>query len=104
MLKKEKFLNIRQHEIDKDGKLLDHYQTPVLIRFCVLSSDPDSADPDKLTENAYIWSYGYDRKNHVNAKPAWTATDHGGPTEFDKVEAANIEGSPGSNEDDVFTW
>lgn len=104
VLKKNKFLNIRQHEIDGAGRLLDHFMTPILIRFCVLSSDPTDPDPSKLTEKVYIWSYGFDRKNHVNASTSWEDDDHGAAPEFDQDEADNIEASPDSKEDDIFTW
>ena len=105
LLKSMKFLNVRQHEIDGAGKLLDHFMTPVIIRFCVLSSDPADPDPDKLTEKVYLWSYGFDRKNQVNASTVWDEGAHGGAPEYDQEEADNIEASPADpNEDDLFTW
>lgn len=97
VLTSTKFLDVNKNNV-VGGELKDHFNTSILIRFLVL---PPSTNSEKLTEKVYIWSYGGDRRNEVNAAASYVNT---GATAYDQVEAGNIENSPPKDKDDITTW
>ncbi len=76
----------------KNGRLVDDFGTPVIVRFLAVSAG-DYADVKMIT-----WSYGYDRKNGIDASPTYSFT--GAPT-FDQVENNKIEASIKAMPDDL---
>ena len=53
-------------EIIKNGNLVDSYGNPIIFRFLVL---PNGSN--KPIEKVYIWSYGEDGINGINATPIY---------------------------------
>jgi len=82
----------------KGGKLMDRFSTPIVARFLVTSP---AVGADRLLEKTYIWSYGPDQKNDVNAAGVYVNT---GLPDYDKAEAANIDQVLVTGEDDITNW
>lgn len=82
-----------------NGELLDYFGRPLVVRFLVVQHGSGAAATHD--ESVYIWSYGSNGKNEVKAQPVCV---NGGLPDYDNAEAANIEGSPGSDADDLTSW
>lgn len=100
VLMNQKFLDIQKNNV-VNGHLMDHFATPILVRFLV-TKPADVGDSQKLSETVFTWSYGADRKSAVNAATPTYANV--GLPDYDKTEVQNIEGSIGSNDDDLGSW
>jgi len=98
VLIKTRFLDIQKNNVIS-GELKDYFGVPLIIRILVVP--PGAGTAEKLTEKVYIWSYGSDSKNAVNAAAAYI--NQGLPT-YDTTESNNIEGSPAQKDDDITTW
>jgi len=77
------------------GSITDYYGTGIVFRFLV------SQTPDRMLEKVYIWSYGYDKKNEVNASATYT---NAGLSSYDQTEINQIEGSVLDGKDDIRNW
>jgi type II secretory pathway pseudopilin PulG len=82
-----------------NGELLDYFGRPLVVRFLVVQHG-SGADATR-EERVFIWSYGANGKNEVKAQSVYVNT---GLPDYDNAEAANIEGSPGSDSDDLTSW
>jgi prepilin-type N-terminal cleavage/methylation domain-containing protein len=98
LLTKTRFLDVQKNNV-VGGELLDHFGTPIIMRTLVLP--PGTAGGEKLTEKLYIWSYGADKKNDVDA--AATYINQGLPI-YDDAESKKIELSPAKDADDITIW
>jgi hypothetical protein len=74
--------------------LLDCYGNPIIFRFLVLLDGNN-----KFTDNVFIWSYGKNGINEVNATPEYK--NKGAPV-YDSEEAKNIEAS--KIKDNICSW
>jgi prepilin-type N-terminal cleavage/methylation domain-containing protein len=100
LLLKTGHLDISKSTIDDTtGRLTDAWKVPLVIRFLVLP--PTAVNANKLIEKVYIWSYGPDKVNQIEATPG--AYTNGAPPAYDDVEATNIDAS-GKTDDDVTSW
>jgi len=82
----------------QSGKLMDRFGTPLVARFLVTSP---AVGADRLLEKAYIWSYGPDHTNAVNAAVTYVNT---GLPDYDKAEVANIDVALAADVDDSTNW
>jgi prepilin-type N-terminal cleavage/methylation domain-containing protein len=81
----------------RDGELVDAFGNPVVFRFLRKLRDP--RDPDGPVESRiYLWTYGPDRKNDVNAAPDYANPGRPG------LDADEIERMLESKGDDVRSW
>ena len=99
LLLDQKFLDMKKANI-ASGQLIDYFSTPIIVRFLI--SRPSTGD-QKLAEKAYIWSYGADTKNGVEATSP-NYTPNLGLPDYDKIEIGKVEASPGGGEDDLSNW
>ena len=77
----------------KNGRLVDDFGSPVIVRFLAVTT---GSFPEV---KVYAWSYGYDKKNGIDASPAYTFT--AGPA-FDQAEMTKIQMSLNAAPDDPF--
>jgi prepilin-type N-terminal cleavage/methylation domain-containing protein len=98
VLIKTRFLDVNKNNVTA-GELKDHFNTPLLVRFMVLP--PADLYAEKLTETAYIWSYGADRRNDVDASATYVNL---GRPDYDKIEAAKMDATPANGADDIVSW
>jgi hypothetical protein len=97
-LSRGRFLPVTREERDGQGNLSDRFGAPLIIRFLVTGSGAEG-----LEQAVYIWSYGYDGVNHVNARPSY----QGQPApRYDREEAGRIRSSPAARppSDDLSSW
>jgi len=92
-----KFLDIKRANLN-NGQLLDHFNTPLIVRFLVSKAPVGDV---KISEKTYIWSYGSDTTNGVNAKNAYVCV---GLPDYDKGEIDNVENSGADGADDLTNW
>ena len=92
-----KFLDVKKANLS-GGQLLDHFTTPIIVRFMISKSTVGDV---KIAEKVYIWSYGADTANGVDAKAVYACA---GLPDYDKVEIDSVENSPAGGEDDLTNW
>ncbi len=97
-----KYLDVKKSNLVA-GKFMDYFSRPIVIRFLV--SNPGTVVADKLVDTAYIWSYGPDHINNVDASATYTNIGlSGGVPLYDKTEITKIETTPTPLGDDVTSW
>jgi prepilin-type N-terminal cleavage/methylation domain-containing protein len=65
-----KHLVVNVTNLNSAGSFLDYFNTPIICRFMVMQSKDTAGNiiSDKLSQRTYIWSYGADRKQWINAQ------------------------------------
>ncbi|MCZ7647651.1 MAG: type II secretion system GspH family protein [Planctomycetota bacterium] len=94
------FLDVKKENV-QGGYLMDYFSVPIVSRFLILSPTTVTGDTDKLSEKVYIWSYGPDNINHVDADTSFS--NAAAPT-YDAATKTTLEASPTGAQDDVTNW
>jgi prepilin-type N-terminal cleavage/methylation domain-containing protein len=108
-----KYLVVSVTSINPTGSFIDYFGKPIISRFMVMQSVDQAGNvlSDKLTQRPYIWSYGADHCNWINAtadyvnqglpsydgRPPFAATPGTG-------EVGNMEQPPLAADDNLTNW
>jgi prepilin-type N-terminal cleavage/methylation domain-containing protein len=94
--------DLQKSPSDLQYNLVDAYGTAFIVRFLVLPMTDINNNPvaGKLTENAYIWSYGEDKTNWISATSG--TFNNSGLPKYDLEELTNLNAGDGG--DNVCTW
>ena len=108
-----KYLVVSTTSLDASGSFIDYFQKPIISRFMVLQSVDSTGNllSDKLTQRPYIWSYGADHRNWVNATadyvnkglPNYDGRPPSGVT-AGTGEVGNMEQTPLPTDDNLTNW
>jgi hypothetical protein len=88
------YLDFKKDQYLKNGIMVDPYGNPIIFRFLV---QPDSTK--KPAETVYIWSYGRNGVNEINASPIYK---NKGVPDYDSVEVKNMNSGDGG--DNICNW
>lgn len=80
----------------QNGRLVDAFGSPIVVRFLAVRTEGTTG----LQIRPLIWSYGYNRRNEINATPVYV--NQGLPV-YDQAEVDRIKKSLG-NSDDISNW
>ena len=115
-LRKGRYLDVNQAQFvdkyeDGEAQLIEYFGNVLIARFLIEAAESEDGGGDgdsgpevqQLTERVFIWSYGDDRKNGVNAQSVFT---NSGATDYDRSEIDALMEFPtsGVSQDDVVGW
>jgi len=92
---------------------MDYFNNPIICRFMVIPcvNSTGTVISDKLAQRAYIWSYGADRTNWINATSTYTNLglpnyDGQSPATYPGGlgEVGNMEAVPLARDDNLTNW
>ena len=108
-----KYLVVGTTNINAAGSFMDYFGKPLICRFMVMQSVDGAGNllSDKLTQKNYVWSYGVDHRNWINAMgdyvnaglPKYDGSPPSGATPG-TGEVGNMEQAPLPQDDNLVSW
>jgi prepilin-type N-terminal cleavage/methylation domain-containing protein len=89
---------------------VDYFKVPIICRFLIEPAVDKGGNflSDKLTQKAYIWSYGSDMTNWQNATTTGYANKgspyYDGSAYYGPSEALNLEAAPAMGDNNLTSW
>jgi type II secretory pathway pseudopilin PulG len=112
LLTANKYLAIKEQNMVRIGSkslFVDHFRVPIICRFLIKAAIVPGKIivSNKLTQKAYVWSYGSDLTNWQNAAPTFInqpAPFYDGSEYYKGSEAANLEAAPLPQDNNLTSW